>query len=388
MQMKFPRFPGAWRYLRPAPRRYSQNLETVIPAGAGFGPIEWVLSRPLYRFARFGFKAVPKSKRDQALQMQLRQWTPYPVTGQYIAWDGDDALVWAWDAERLPAALRAAKLNPAQVKVMPETALHAPQASGLRLVSCLDGYEAQIWRNHLLAGSRWWPEIPNAAEWINFQRDAGVLPEEQMTELPAAPQSASWQLRPWCKPAGLGEWGGSGTQNEFLLVTAGAALLAAFTLWYGIHLIKLQQAFELHRGELGALERRAQPILDARRQALGALARVQMLQAYDRFPDQLTLLAGVTQRLPKGETYLKDWDYRDGKLKFTIASPGKLSTSAVVQSFQLAEWFTNVQAVAGNDPASLGLSMDVLPWAEVKQPAATAPGGQPLEKTQKTDKAP
>lgn len=311
--------------------------------------------------------------------MQLRQWSPYPVTGQCLAWDGDDALVWAWDAERVTAALRAAKLRPGRVTVIPETALHAPRASGLHLVSCLDGVEAQLWRNHQLAASRWWPDIPSATEWINFQRDAGVAPAEQMTDVPAAPQAASLQPNPWCKPTALGKAGADGARYEYLLVTSGSVLLAAFTLWYGIHAIKIQQALGLHQSELSALERRAQPILEARRQALDALTRVRMLQAYDRFPDQLTLLAGVTQRLPKGGTHLKEWDYRDGKLKLTIAFAGKLSTSAVVQSFQLAGWFTNVQAVATNDPASLALNMDVLPWAEAKPPAPAAPEPLPAK---------
>lgn len=384
--MKFPRSPSAWRYLRPPPRRYSQHLEKVIPASAGFGAIEWVLSRPLYRFARFNFKAVPKAKRAAALQLQVRPWSPYPATGQYVSWDGDEALVWAWDAERLAAALRDAKLTPSRVNVLPETVLHAPQTSGLHLVSCLDGFEAQIWRNHQLTHSRWWPVAPSAAEWRNFQRDAALAPAEQVTDLPAAPQSAAWQLRPWCRPAGLGELGADAFRTELLPVTAGAVILAAFTLWHGTQLIKIHQAYELHGSELRALEQRARPILEARREALDALGRAQMLQAYDRFPDQLTLLAGITRRLPKGGTYLKEWEYRNGKLKLMIAFPSKSSTSEVVQSLQLAGWFANVQAVADNDPASLTLSMDVLPWAEANPPLSAGPGRPPPGKPLKTEK--
>ena len=329
-----------------------------------------MLSRPLYRFARFSFKPVPGAKRAQALQLQLREWSAYPVTGQYVAWDGGDALVWAWDAERVNAAIVAAKLAPARVRVVPETVLHAARASGLYLVSCLDGVEAQLWRGGRLTHSRWWPARPGAADWINFQRDAGILPQAQMEQLPAA-QPASLQAHPWCKPAGLAAFGG-GLQHEFRLAAGGAVVLAAFTLWYGIEIVKIHQAFERHSSELAALEQRARPMLEARRQAQDALARVQVLQGHDRFPDQLTLLAGVSQQLPRPGTHLREWEYRDGKLKFTLATTGKLSTSAVVQSFQLAGWFANVQAAAGGDPASMTLTMDVLPWAEAKPPAPAA----------------
>ena len=55
--------------------------------------------------------------------------------------------------------------------VIPETVLRTLQITDtVLLIQCLDGVEGQIWQNNLLVGSRWWAQIPEPKEWINFQR--------------------------------------------------------------------------------------------------------------------------------------------------------------------------------------------------------------------------
>ena len=153
------------------------------PDEKGFGRSDWILSRPLYRFARFEFKSVTRLQREQALRMQIGQWTPYAETGLYVVWKQDNAHVWAWDAQRVEKGILSSKLQLKGTSIVPETLLHRRQSQGAYLVACLEGYEGQVWRDDSINSSRWWPEPPATNEWINFQRDAGLAPERQSNEV-------------------------------------------------------------------------------------------------------------------------------------------------------------------------------------------------------------
>lgn len=324
-----------------------------------------MLSRPLYRYARFELKSVPKSQRAQALDLQIRQWTPFSKTGWYLLWEKENALIWAWDADRVESAILDGKLRPNSTAVVPETLLHQGQEQGVYLVACMEGVEGQVWSEHSLISSRWWPGLPDAAEWINFQRDAGTLPEHQSTAVPD-PLPLHWEERPWARSAALGRSAiyGAGIESRVLPIVA--LCLFAGSMWYGAQLIKLQAAISDQGAAIESLNRQAGPIIEARGQALEALNRIKALQAIDPYPDQLSLLGKVAESLPKDGTYLKEWEFLNGKLKLLIASPTKLVSSDTIKLFQSFGIFKNVQASPSNDPASLALSMEIIPQAEIK----------------------
>lgn len=320
-----------------------------------------MLSRPLYRFRRFDLANVPKAQRSQALRLQIRQWSPYVRPGQYVVWGQGYALVWAWDADRLEADLLAQKLKPESTSVIPESMLHPPLADGLRLAACLDGVEGQLWREQLPVHSRWWPEAPSEAEWLNFQRDAGIAPSQSIPE----PQATHWLKRPWAKATDLGREESHTLPHETWLMSGAILLLAGFTTWHGIELAKNRQAVTQLKSELAEAEQTARPLLEARSHALDALARVEALQATNTYPAQLALMAEMAKHLPRDGAYLKEWNYQNGRLKMTVASPNKLSSSLLVKKLQDAGWFRNVQAAPANDPTLLTLTMDTLPQSEI-----------------------
>lgn len=331
-----------------------------------------MLSRPLCRFLRFDLKHIPKAQRPQALRLQIRQWSPYASPGQYIVWGQDDALAWIWDADRLEADLAAQKLKPKTTRVIPESLLHPPLHSGLRLAACLDGVEGQLWQEQRLVHSRWWPKPPSATEWLNFQRDAGIAPSQDDGAL--APQTLPWLKQPWAKTADLGRSEGQALLHETWLVGAAILLLAGLTTWHGIQLIKTRQATGQLKTQLAEAGQNARPLLEARRQALDALARIGALQANNPYPPQLALLAEVAKQLPKDGAYLKEWDYQNGRLKMTAASSNKLSSSFLVKKLQDAGWFRDVQAAPANDPTTLTLTMNTLPQSEIRQQTRDAVG--------------
>ncbi len=324
-----------------------------------------MLSRPLYRYARFELKSVPKPQRAQALELQIRQWTPFNKTGWYLLWDKENALVWAWDADRVESAILDGKLKPNRTTVVPETLLHQAQEQGVYLVTCMEGVEGQVWSEHSLISSRWWPGLPDAGEWINFQRDAGTFPEHQSSEVPD-PLPLHWEERPWARSAALGRSAMYGAGLEPRVLPVIALFLLAGSVWYGAQLIKLQAAISNQGAELETLNLKARPNIEARGQALEALSRIKTLQATDQYPDQLSLLAKVAESLPKDGTYMKEWEFLNGKLKLLIASPNKMVSSDYIKLFQSFGIFKNVQASPSNDPASLALSMETLPQAEIK----------------------
>ena len=349
-------------FLQLPTRRYSQRSATTIAAPNRLGAAQWVLSRPLYRFSRFELKHVARAQRAQALRLQIRQWSPYASTGQYVVWGQDHALVWAWDADRLTVDLAAQKLKLASTRVIPESLLHPALLSGLRLVACLDGVEGQRWEGQRPVHSRWWANPPSTAEWQNFQRDAGMAPEqgEGVPTVLALP----WLKQPWANSADLSRGEGQSLPYEAWLIRGGVLLLGIFTIWTGIELIKTRHAAGQLKTQLAEVGQTAQPLLDARRKTLDARARIDALQATSPYPPQIALLTVVANNLPKEGAYLSEWDFQNGKLKVIIVSPNKLSSSFLVKKLQDAGAFKNVQAGASNDANTLTITMDTLPKNE------------------------
>jgi hypothetical protein len=320
--------------------------------------VEWILARPLYRFRSVDLRQIPRARRQQALKLELDHWSPYVTSGYYIAWQNDFALVWCWDDARLKQVLAASRLNPKRIRVIPESLLYPAYNSGLRVIKCLEGFEGQVWENGQLKHSRWWPQQPSSGEWLAFQRDAGVQPEQQIHQVPE-PLVLAAQRRPWLDSSGILGRQELGWRSEQAAVALGVVLLALPTLWYGLGLVKLQQAQALREAQLSELERQVYPLREARRLALDELARIRELRALDAYPDQLFLMAKVAEVLPKNDSSLKEWNYQQGKLKITVTSPQPLSSSFLVNVFQMAGPFQNVKALAGNDPRTLTLQMDV-----------------------------
>lgn len=301
---------------------------------------------------------IPSAKRDQALRLELERWSPFPDSGYYIAWSGDTALVWCWDEGRVLQALAESRLNPNRLTVIPETLLYPSYPSGLRLVKCSEGYEGQLWQESHLVHSRWWQAPPNASEWLAFQRDAG-LPPEQQTAQPPSPHTLQLQARPWARASSMDLHRQRLMLGERLSLALLVIALALPTLWYGLGILKLNQAHARLTAEMGQLEQKARPLLAARSQALDEASRINDMRDMDPYPGQLELLAKVAEILPKTDIFIKEWNFQNGKLKLTLSSSGPLSSTYLVETFQKADYFGGVRASSSHDPRNLTLEMDV-----------------------------
>ena len=346
--LRFPKIPV---------RRYfhSERVETPLP---GWGRIEWVLARHFYRFKRFDLTNVPRASRNAALDLHLQQWMPYGQGGHFIHWSNGFANVFCWDAERVEQAIAEQNLNPARVRVIPETLLRADAAEGARLVSNLHGCEGQIWAANQLLHSRWWKEAPTPEGWLLFQRDAGLPPEAQT--LSVTPQSLPFMDAPWAAQTGMLGLLGGDWRNEKLLYLALALALPAPTAWYAAQISHYRSANARLQAEYAALQQQTSPLADARGQALQATARIQQLRAVYPYPHQLELMAWIAEHIIREGDRLAEWDFQDGKLKFTLAMSGEPQSSELVNALQLSGLFDNVRASPGKTPKSIVLEMDVL----------------------------
>lgn len=337
-------------------RRYLQRTEKTEASPLRIGTLQWVLARPLYRFRVIDLTQVPAKSRPQALHLELSQWTPFASSGYYIGWHGSRASVWAWDAEKIHQAIAAQGLQPQRTRVIPESALHTPQESGLRLTHCLDGYEGQLWQNGHLDHSRWWAQSPQPDEWLMFQRDAGILPAEQRHQ-PPAPEASSLNLQPWISESDSS--GDQALQTERLIAALGILLLLIPTLWSGFSLFKLQRGVAALQTQQAQLQNEASAITRSRLESLDSLTRINELLSLEPYPSQLDLMAKLATVLPKDDSYIKEWDFQQGRLKVTISSSRDLSATFLIGALQQAGPFREVMALPGNDPKNVTFQMEV-----------------------------
>lgn len=338
-------------------RRYIHGTEKVSAPRNRFGASQWVLTRPMYRFQQFDIGQVPPKNRAQALRLELAQWTPFADSGYYIGWHGAHALVWAWDANKVQQAIATQGLKPKRIRILPESVLQTPIEDSLSLIRCREGYEGQLWRDAHLERSRWWPQLPETDEWLMFQRDAGIPANEQQGQ-PPKPRVGSMNARPWMREAGSAV--DQAVQWERLVIALSVLVLSIPTFWVGFNLYKLQLATAQLNEQQAHLQRKVEPIMQARRQAQDYLVRINELRAIAPHPEQLTLMAKIAQVLPKDKSYIKDWDYQTGQLKITLTSASDISATFLIGLLQQAGPFRDVKALPGRDPKSVTFQMEVI----------------------------
>jgi hypothetical protein len=339
--------------------RYLQSTDGVLSPQKRWGALQWVLSRSLCRFQTFSLAQVPTKSRQQALTLELAQWTPYANTGYYIGWNATQrALVWAWDADKARSAIVAQGLRPERVRILPEPVLQLPLTEGLALTRCAQGYEGQLWHQTHLERSRWWPLEPTTDEWLMFQRDAAIPPEVQQAQPPVA-RDGSLQAKTWLlEQAAAG--GANALQVERLIVALTVLLLWVPTCWFCISWYKLNQTNNAMEEQLAQLKSASAPITQARSQSLDQLARINTLRALAPYPNQLALMSTVAKALPTGNYFLKDWDFQAGTLKTTIASKSDISNTELIGALQQAGAFGDVKALPGRDQKSVTFQLNVI----------------------------
>ena len=339
---------------------HTQNAVTRLRPGSRWMRADWVVSRALCRYRALDFAEVPRAKRAAALRLQLSQFAPFPEPGYAVAWEDHAVQVWCWDAAKLRDAERDANVVPGRARVLPETLYFAPLTDGVRLLKVAEGYEGQLWKARVLTQSRFWDQLPDARQWLAFQRDAGIAPEQQQAQ--AFPIEREALAQPYTK---LGEGLANASPSAliepiFLFVLVAA--LGTSTAWYAVRYAKLASLNGDLAAQMKSLETRAAPVLAAREAAIDNDVFVKKLLRVAPYPDQLSLMAQVAATLPGDGTLMREWNYNQGKLKFQLVYPSALpAASTVVAALQEQPGFSNIRAMPANDPKALLISADIKP---------------------------
>jgi hypothetical protein len=346
--------------LTPAPLLYLQTAAGVEAPAGRRGRRYWVVSRGLCRF--FAVPLLPEAaaaRQRDALQLQIRRLSPFAETGSHCHFGEKFVSLWLWDQAAVREAAGAIGIDAARVKVLPEPALRPPAADGVRLVATLDGVEAQSWSEGAVAASRWWAAAPDARAWTLYQRGAS-LPPERLTASPPPPLSLPWLARPWThdRQSATVDLG----RIDMRLVAAGVAVLLFAGYGYlGAEWVHLENQLAQSRAQVAARSRAIDPILAARATALDNQAAIGRIRGFDRFPDQLTIMARVAGILPQNDAHFTDWDYEAGKLDLTIAADQPLDALYFVQSLERVHGFSGVGAERAGGDNSLRLRLTVDP---------------------------
>ena len=325
------------------PRIHRHRRDGVESPTGGAGRRLWLLSRALCRYRVFPLMADPSpSKRLAAIDLKIAEWSPYGDTARLVHEDGRRTGVWIWDRSAVDAQIEAAGLRPDRVTVLPETALQPRGENGLRHVKTFDGSEGQWWVDGLLAASRWWPEPPDEAEWIRFQRAAGVPPESAI-DAAGLPQALLELPRPWLS----GTTFRPGASSAQRVMPAYWALAAAYVLLIALFIGQtIGDRLTLGRidSDVAAATAAAQPRMAERADARSGLDAINRLQALSPYPSQLELFVKIDDIIPRNGTKLTEWSFQAGELEFTVDAPTGVVAPAYVKALQGVAGFTDVSA--------------------------------------------
>lgn len=292
-----------------------------------------MLARSLSRYRFFDLSAVPPADQLAALRGQLAAWQPFPQSRFWVQWQGGRACVHAGPADALADA-------PARATVWPEASLNEPMAEGLRLVSCVEGIEAQSWREGLLRTSQWWPAAPTPAEWVAFVRASGLPPRP----MPQA-QPAAWRL-PSIKVQPLERLSQSALAPVRTLVGAMLLVLLVLTTYAGRTYWEAREAAAGAASQLAELQAKAQPITRSRERAATAQAQLDAVVKPLQAAQPLEVLDHLARLLPK-DVLLKEFDLQGLEVRVLLETPADLARSKLFEALESGEWFSKVTEQTG-----------------------------------------
>ncbi len=345
-------------------------------AGEGRGDSQ-CLARALCRFRWVPHDAVPAAERRAYVRLQLLAWSPFEDSGYAVVHGRDGVMAFAWDQRAFAQRAQAAGLPTRPARTLPETLLLPAHDDGVVLQACSIGVEAQLWRSRQLVASRWWPDVPDAAAWLNFQRSAGVPAAAQLQQPPACDAGAgpAWLDEPWAPVLTLSAM----MERARLRVHAVAATLLAVLLLPTLWLLQanwaMAQQVDALESEKARLTAQTQPVLTARSQALAAMASLDTLLAAVSHPDALTLLGHVATLLPGDGSRIRKLEMDGRRLRLVLAVPAGTPRITYVRALEGGGWLQDVREDTQDaTPGTVALSAEIRGNGPPAAATAQAPG--------------
>lgn len=334
-----------------SPRRYLQTRSEVqLPSGKT-GRKQWVVARSLCFYQVFVMGDVPPSERREALNVRIREWSPFSETGRYVVWRDETAMVWIWDDHEMRQKAQALKVP--GTKAVPEPLLWGlPEGDGLRVLKCLEGIEAQMWKGEVMTTSRWWAKSPPAEEWSRFMLALDLNPTEPFKDA----SELVLLDRPWAATS-------EGTfvlnlRYEASIVSMGLLVFAFFLVWHVTGIVRWHGAIGALDQRITTLSRQVEPLLNARTCALDYRQKAGRLLSVASYPSQMELMAAVAGKFPYPGVVLMEWHYNRGHLSLVLQG-NNLDPSYIVSAYEELAFFGDVIAERGQKPDRLDVKMVV-----------------------------
>lgn len=320
---------------------------------------------------------VPKARRRAAVAAQARAWSPFGDSGFVVAWFGDSAGIYAWDAQRLRQRLEMAGLPFGERwSVVPEPWLDGVMADGPRLVQGAEGTEGQWWQQGTLRDWRWWPSAPDAAQWLNYLRGAGHGP----SDLPPRwerPVDAQTESR--APLLSLAELQASATGWDTVGAAVGSLALMAWTAMLAHDEVQLRSQRSATAAALLSIEARSQPVVALREAALQDAQRAAALTSLVTGPQALQVIEHLLLRLPaKPGVLVRQLEIDGRQVRLTLDVPQAIERSSAVTALEDGGWLSDVREGRESTGNQLVLTMTLRgdrPAALVVQATDTMPGG-------------
>ncbi len=316
------------------------------------------MARSQCRFRGFQRVVGQDGQKERAvLAIKIQDWLPFRPSGYLDVSTPKQQLVWAWDKTKADAIIKSQNLNPRRVNFVPESLMVAPGGNQTRLISCLEGFEGQIWIDNSLIESRWWPDVPSSVEWISFQRGAGTKPD-QLTVDPPAPVSLPWLDRPWGRHRNSVAGIIAAFEPRDLWMAGAFAMLLPLTFLL-VSTVHTQLLLSDTNDRIAKLETAASPVLNAQSAATSGIGQAKALAALDPYLAQITIMGKVAALLPHDGSKFVEWTYQNGELEIGIQNPAPIDARSYVQRFESSGMFKDVSMDRSN-PAVSKLKLKVL----------------------------
>jgi hypothetical protein len=304
-----------------------------------------VLARGLCRARAVSLAGIPARDRWGRLRVEAVQWRPFDDCEHAADLHGDTAWLYAWDRAAFEARL-AGDTGLRVSRVLPETLLFPrPAGDAVRLLRCVDGFAGEVWRGGVMTATRWWPEKPDDEAWALFRRGAGDAAVLEPVP-PEVVRDPATSRAPWSTVRLLGRETGE-TGSSAWLASLLVICLAGPAAWLARDLWAVQRDLLALEAERDELQGRSTSPVQARQEALAALADVDAVEAWLDAPDPTALLAELARRLPADGSTVRSFEVNEGRIRLALSPAAGTPRVAYVRALEEGGVFGNVREEGG-----------------------------------------
>lgn len=345
------------------PAGFLWRVKRMLRSAVDWRPMPVSLPRHLCHFIELDVEGIPSRLLAGSLSLQLRQLTGLSSVGFAYLPQGPRAVVWYWDEanEEVVGLASAARRENEMIELWPETIRKSLPANGVYIARCTNGVEALAMKAGRVRRTRWFAEMPDAAEWLRFLRDMGsaetVQPEVGTFPVSRVPPPG-WKLHSaFREPISFRAWA----------VTGLGAVLGAAVIVAAVYQLKLDRAIDREQAIVNRIEVENAGTIAIQRQIVELLGYIDGLQLNKPKSSQLGLMAelaasGVFDE--RGDISLLEWEYRGGRLRLLFAVPADSgSLEKFLARLESIRSFDEIRLLPDSPPRTIEIQAAVKPQA-------------------------